>query len=53
MSEFVAKDQMSSTVGFVIFFQGFGNLAGPPFAGKLGKLNLGLSRQMAVTSQNK
>ena len=34
VSEFVSKDKMSSTVGFVIFFQGFGNLAGPPVAGK-------------------
>ena len=33
VSEFVAKDQLSSTVGFVIFFQGLGNMAGPPVAG--------------------
>ena len=35
VSEFVAKDQMSSTVGFVIFFQGLGNMLGPPVAGNV------------------
>ena len=34
VSEFVAKDQMASTVGFVIAFQGFGNIVGPPVGGE-------------------
>lgn len=34
VSEFVAKEQMASTVGFVIFFQGLGNILGPPVAGE-------------------
>ena len=34
VSEFVAKEQMSVTVGFVIFFQGVGNLLGPPVGGE-------------------
>ena len=34
VSDFVAKDQMSSTVGFVIFFQGLGVIGGLPVAGK-------------------
>ena len=34
VSEFVAKDQMASTVGFVIAFQGVGNMLGPPVGGK-------------------
>ena len=33
VSEFVSKDQLPSTVGFVILFQGFGNMLGPPVAG--------------------
>ena len=33
VSEFVKKDQLSSTVGLVIFFQGGGIVAGPPVAG--------------------
>ena len=34
VSEFVDKNQMASTVGFVIAFQGVGNMLGPPVAGK-------------------
>ena len=33
VSEFVPKEQMSSTVGWVILFQGLGNILGPPVAG--------------------
>ncbi len=33
VSEFVPKKQMSSTVGWVILFQGLGNVLGPPVAG--------------------
>lgn len=33
VSEFVSQDQMSSTVGFVILFQGIGNMLGPPIGG--------------------
>jgi len=35
VSEFVGPEHMSSTVGFVIAFQGIGNLLGPPVAGAL------------------
>ncbi len=34
ISEFVPKEQMSSTVGWVILFQGLGNILGPPVAGR-------------------
>ncbi len=34
VSEFVDKKQMASTVGYVIAFQGIGNMLGPPVGGK-------------------
>ncbi len=34
VSEFVNKKQMASTVGYVIAFQGIGNLFGTPIGGK-------------------
>ena len=40
VSEFVDKEQMSSTVGFVICFQGVGNLLGPPIGGECYRMGL-------------